>query len=122
MSTANLWGIDLGGTKVECAVLDANLQPITRKRIATEADQGYPHILTQIKKLVDQVADEVGERPSQIGFATPGTLEPESQVMKNCNTVCMNGMPMKKDLEQILQLPVHLANDANCFALAEALM
>ncbi len=122
MSNAKLWGIDLGGTKIECAVLDTNLNTIIRKRIATEADKGYPHILSQIKKLVDQVVDESGEKPSSIGFATPGVLEPETKLMKNCNTVCMNGMPMKDDLEKTLNLSVKLANDANCFALAETLM
>jgi predicted NBD/HSP70 family sugar kinase len=122
MGNDKLWGIDLGGTKIECAVLDKNLNAIIRKRIATEADKGYSHILSQIKKLFDQIIDETGEKPSAIGFATPGVLEPETKLMKNCNTVCMNGMPMKDDLEKILNLPVKLANDANCFALAETLM
>src|SRR6266545_3798789 len=102
MTSAKLWGIDLGGTKVECAVLDSNLDIIIRKRIATEANKGYPHILSQIKKLVAQVSGEVGDEPSAIGFATPGALEPDTKLMKNCNTVCMNGMPMKDDLEKTL--------------------
>lgn len=118
------WGIDLGGTKIECAVLDTSnkMNVITRKRIATEADKGYNHILSRIRTLVDEIAAELGESPLQIGFSTPGVLEPESQKMKNCNTVCMNGQPMKKDLESILNIPVKLANDANCFALAEVMM
>jgi fructokinase len=122
MSNAKLWGIDLGGTKIECAVLDSNLDTVIRKRIATEADKGYPHILSQIKKLIDEVSNEIVEKPSAIGFATPGVLEPETKLMKNCNTVCMNGMPMKDDLEKTLKLTVKLENDANCFALAETLM
>jgi len=122
MKTDKLWGIDLGGTKVECAVLDSNLHTIVRKRIATEADKGYLHILLQIKKLIDLVSDNVGERPQAVGFATPGALEPDTKKMKNCNTVCMNGMPMRDDLEKTLEVPVKLENDANCFALAEALM
>ena len=117
-----LWGIDLGGTKTECAVLDEEMNIIIRKRIPTEADKGYQHILDQIVKLVNGVAAEINEDPRQIGFATPGMLEPETQTMKNCNTVCMNGQPMKDDLENALGVPVKLANDANCFALAEALM
>ncbi|WP_026994452.1 ROK family protein [Flectobacillus major] len=119
-----LWGIDLGGTKIECAVLDSNnhLAVITRRRLPTEADKGYEHILSQIKKLVDIVSEELGEQPTKLGFATPGVLDPATQTMKNCNTVCMNGKPMHQDLEAILQVPVKLANDANCFALAEALM
>ena len=119
-----LWGIDLGGTKIECAVLDNenNLGVILRKRIPTEADKGYQHIVGQIVTLVNQVADELGERPTKIGFATPGVLDPETQTMKNSNTVCMNGQPMQADLEKALGIPVKLANDANCFALAETLM
>ncbi|MBA4140284.1 MAG: ROK family protein [Segetibacter sp.] len=118
------WGIDLGGTKIECAVLNTanSMEVIARKRVPTEAFKGYEHILSQIKKLVDTVIAEVGESPSSIGFATPGVLEPESQVMKNCNTTCMNGKPMHNDIETVLRLPVKLANDANCFALAETLM
>jgi fructokinase len=119
-----LWGIDLGGTKIECAVLDSdhNLEVVVRMRIPTESTKGYDHILSQIKKLIDLVAEQVGERPKKIGFATPGVLEPESGLMKNSNTICLNGKPMGKDLEAILGVPVQLANDANCFALAEALM
>jgi len=119
-----LWGIDLGGTKIECAVLDSNnnLEVVVRMRIPTESVNGYEHILSQIKKLIDQVTEQVGERPAKIGFATPGVLEPDSQLMKNSNTTCLNGKPMKRDLEELLGIPVQLANDANCFALAEALM
>jgi predicted NBD/HSP70 family sugar kinase len=119
-----LWGIDLGGTKIECTVLDTerSLEVMCRKRVATGASNGYAHILSQVKKLITEVTDEIGERPSQLGFATPGTLEPGTGLMKNCNTVCMNGQPMKADLEALLNTPVKIANDANCFALAETLM
>ncbi|HEU4902000.1 MAG TPA: ROK family protein, partial [Flavisolibacter sp.] len=119
-----IWGIDLGGTKIECAVLDTDkaLAVIARKRFPTEAGKGYQHILSQIKKLVTSVVQEMGEEPLQIGFATPGVLEPGTGLMKNCNTVCMNGQPMDKDLASLLGVPVKIANDANCFALAEALM
>lgn len=119
-----LWGIDLGGTKIECAVLDSenDLEVILRKRLPTEGDKGYQHIISQIVKLVNQVAEELGESPVKIGFATPGVLDPETLMMKNSNTVCMNGQPMQADLEKALGIPVKLANDANSFALAEALM
>lgn len=119
-----LWGIDLGGTKIECVVLnsDSNWDVIVRKRLPTEAEQGYEHIISQIKRLVELVEDEIGEKAKKIGFATPGVLEPDSQTMKNSNTTCMNGKPMKKDIEAALGIPVILANDANCFALAETLM
>jgi predicted NBD/HSP70 family sugar kinase len=118
---AKLWGVDLGGTKIECAVLDRQdpSRVIIRKRIDTEASKGYRHILQQVKRLVDEVADSLGESPFQIGFATPGVLDPRTQTMKNCNTVSMNGQAMAADLSAILACEVSLANDANCFALAE---
>jgi fructokinase len=118
----NFWGIDLGGTKIECAVLDENHNVIIRKRIPTEANKGYQHVLNQIRKIINEVVLNLGELPLCIGFATPGVLSPDTQTMKNCNTLCMNGKPMDKDLETLLGVPVKIANDANCFALAEALM
>jgi predicted NBD/HSP70 family sugar kinase len=113
------WGIDLGGTKIECAVLDGG-KCIARQRIPTEADQGYRHILARIKLLIEQTAAEVGTPPSKIGIGTPGTCDPETGLMRGCNTTCLNGQPLLKDLESALQMEVRIANDANCFALAEA--
>jgi fructokinase len=118
-----IWGVDLGGTKIECIVLDANTgQVCIRKRIDTEAHKGYKHIISQIGLLISLVKQETGLQPQAIGFSTPGTLDPTMQTMKNCNTVCMNGKPMKKDLEELLKVRIEMANDANCFALAEATM
>jgi predicted NBD/HSP70 family sugar kinase len=121
---ANLWGIDLGGTKIECAVLNAEnpTEVLIRERLDTEASQGYEHILGRVKILVDIVASKLGQQPLRIGFATPGVLNPRTKTMKNCNTVCMNGQPMADDLARILGCEVKLANDANCFALAETLL
>ena len=119
----NIWGIDLGGTKIECAVLNKqSLEVILRKRIPTEAEKGYSHILNQIKRLIAEISEALNEAPIQIGFGTPGVLEPETGTMKNCNTTCLNGKPLKKDLEEMLGHPVRMANDANCFALAETLL
>jgi predicted NBD/HSP70 family sugar kinase len=98
------------------------LKVLIRERIDTEAQMGYDHILSQVKILVDRVSDTLGIRPSRIGFATPGVLNPRTQTMKNCNTVSMNGKPMANDLARILGCEVKLANDANCFALAETLL
>jgi fructokinase len=116
-----LWGIDLGGTKVEGVILPSiqDPKPILRTRIDTEAQHGYHHIVQQIKRLIDKMKSETGLEPKSIGFGTPGVLDPFLQTMKNCNSTSLNGMPLKKDLENTLQLPVRLANDANCFALAE---
>lgn len=117
----NLWGIDMGGTKIEGAILKSTNEPIVlfRERLPTEADKGYEHILGQVEKLVQRMEATAGYRPDFIGMATPGTLIPTTGLMKNCNAVVINGQPLKKDLETKLNIKVALANDANCFALAE---
>lgn len=117
-----LWGIDMGGTKIEGVILRsaADGEVLFRDRIPTEADKGYEHMLGQIKKLVDSMIAHAGYKPARIGIGTPGILDPKLGVMKNCNTVSMNGKPMKNDIEQLLGLKIELANDADCFALAEA--
>lgn len=118
----SLWGIDLGGTKIEGVILKSAEDPevLFRDRVPTEADQGYEHILTQIKKLADMMTVFAGAAPATIGIGTPGVHDPKLGTMKNCNTVVMNGKPMKQDLEKLLALPLVMANDADCFALAEA--
>lgn len=117
----NLWGIDMGGTKIEGAILKSSSEPIVlfRERVPTEADMGYQHILEQVKKLVQRMEETAGYLPDFIGMATPGTLIPTSGLMKNCNATAINGQPLKKDLETKLNTKINLANDANCFALAE---
>lgn len=119
-----LWGIDLGGTKIEAAVLESREHPrvLKRMRVPTEAHRGYEHILQQIIKLVEVMIAEVGIRPQQIGIGTPGTFDPILRVMKNCNTTVLNEKKLPQDLERILQIPIKIANDANCFAVAEANM
>lgn len=119
-----LWGIDLGGTKIEGVVLKSNEEPevLVRKRIPTKQEFGYEHILQQISKLIGMMADIVGTKPEAVGIGTPGTLDPKTQTLKNSNTVCLNGKPIKSDLEKLIGAPVSIANDANCFALAEAKM
>jgi fructokinase len=120
-SNQALWGIDLGGTKIEGVILESEeiSNPVVRTRIDTEASKGYHHIVDQIAKLVDNMKEQSGLQPKKIGFGTPGVLDPVLQTMKNCNSTALNGMPLKKDLEEKLGIPVALANDANCFALAE---
>ncbi|MFN7119568.1 MAG: ROK family protein [Saprospiraceae bacterium] len=119
-----LWGIDLGGTKIEGAIIESASNPNTlvRLRIPTEQEGGYQHIVQRIATLVDMMKNESGLTPERIGIGTPGSLNPQSQVMKNCNTTALNGMPLKKDLEAALKIPVAMANDANCFAVAEAVL
>lgn len=119
----HLWGVDLGGTKIELAVIVNRQLPevVIRQRIATEAHKGYQHIIAQIKSLVDDVVARLGYYPKAIGFGTPGTIEPSTGLMKNCNTTCLNHKPLLSDLTIALGCQVKLANDANCFALAENL-
>lgn len=116
-----LWGLDLGGTKVEGIIVNRHQpeQVYYRYRLPTEASKGYLHILGQIDRLVRHMSDKTGNRPSKIGIGTPGTLDPSTQLLKNSNSVALNGKSLKADLEQMLGIEVRMANDANCFALAE---
>ena len=116
-----VWGIDLGGTKIEGVVLEDPNNPVVLKRlrVATEKEKGYQHIIGQIVKLVEVLMAETGVKPHKIGIGTPGTLEPSTQTMKNSNTTVINGKYLKRDLERALSMPVSMANDANCFAIAE---
>jgi fructokinase len=124
MQQEPLWGIDLGGTKIEGVVLDkrTNPQVIARLRVPTEGNLGYQHVLSQVKKLIDLLQAETGIQPQRLGLGHPGALDPITGVIKNSNTTCLNGQPFDKDLAQVLGIPVRLSNDANCFAVAEALM
>jgi len=117
-----LWGIDLGGTKIEGVVVDPadGYRPLARRRIPTERDRGYAHILDRICLLIDQLKAETGQAPAALGIGTPGALDPDTQAIKNSNTTCLIGQPLQRDLEARLGIPLRLANDANCFALAEA--
>jgi fructokinase len=130
---ALLWGVDLGGTKIEGVVCDsADLsKALVRQRVPTEAEQGYEHILGQIRKLIGGLTQSLepilglraGEAaPKRIGIGTPGTLDPDRGTLKNSNTQCLNGKALQRDLEALLCAEVVLSNDANCFALAEALL
>jgi fructokinase len=118
------WGIDLGGTKIECVVLSSPSPGavIARQRIDTEAHKGYEHIINQIEKLIRDVEAQTGYNAEGVGFSTPGTHDPMTQTMKGCNTTVLNGRRFKEDLTTKLGIPIAIANDANCFALAEATM
>jgi fructokinase len=117
----NRIGIDLGGTKIEGVVLDASGQEIFRKRIPTERERGYAVILQKIKSLHDELA-AAAPGPATFGIGTPGAISPRTGLLKNSNTTCMNGQPVKADLEKLLGRRIEIQNDANCFAMAEALL
>ena len=112
-------GIDLGGTKTEAVVLDARGQPAFRRRVDTPARE-YASILKTIAELVTAAQRATGEDFS-IGLGIPGAISPQTGLLRNSNTSCLNGRPFKVDLETLLERPVRIENDANCFALSEAL-
>ena len=114
-------GIDLGGTKIEGIVLDARGGELFRKRVETQQEKGYAHILNRIKALHTELAARIQAQPHTFGIGTPGAVSPRTGLLKNSNTVCMNGQPLKADLERILGRKIEIQNDANCFAMAEAL-
>ena len=95
-------GIDLGGTKIEGIVLDASGRELSRKRVDTRQERGYAHILDRIKGLHDELAAGIQGAPHTFGIGTPGAISPRTGLLKNSNTVCMNGQPLKADLERIL--------------------
>ncbi|MEJ2178790.1 MAG: ROK family protein [Gammaproteobacteria bacterium] len=121
-STRPLWGVDLGGSKIECVVLESALNPVVieRRRIDTEAEQGYEHVLQRVQNLVNKMEWDTGLVPDEIGFGTPGSIDPESGLLRGSNSQHLTGQPIKQDLEDMLDLPVVVQNDANCFALAES--
>jgi fructokinase len=114
-------GIDLGGTKIEGIVLDAHGHELFRKRVETQQQLGYRHILNRIKELYDGLAAQIEHQPHTFGIGMPGAVSPRTALLKNSNTVCMNGQPLKSDLENLLGRKIEIQNDANCFAMAEAL-
>ena len=88
--TESVWGIDLGGTKIEGVVLPSaeSTDAVCRLRVPTEAEKGYDHIRSQVRQLVEAMSREAGSTPSAIGFGTPGVLDPDTMRLKNSNTTC----------------------------------
>ena len=114
-------GLDLGGTKTEGILLDEKYDIIERKRIKTPQENGYDSIVKSITFLINDLKKKTSEKTS-IGLCTPGVTDPNSGLIKNSNTQCLIGMPLKNDLENILDQEILMENDANCFALAESLL
>ena len=113
-------GIDLGGTKIEIALVDAMHGVVYKDRVPTP-QHSYNAILDAISALVDKtVSQQKIERPASIGIGIPGCLDPATQLVRGSNTVVMNGKPLQVDLQQRLGLQIHLQNDANCLAVSEA--
>lgn len=111
-------GIDLGGTKTELIAVDDEGLECLRFRRPTPTGN-YEATVALLADMVLQAEDELGQ-PATVGIGTPGAVSVQSGLMKNCNSTCLNGRPLKHDIESVLEREVRLSNDANCFALSEA--
>ncbi len=111
-------GVDLGGTKIEALALDSSGREVLRKRIATPRDD-YRQTVSAVVGLVNELEKSLKEKAS-VGVGIPGALSRVTGLVKNANSTCLIGHPFKQDLEKALSREVRLENDANCFALSEA--
>ncbi|MWV11732.1 ROK family protein [Pseudomonas sp. R-28-1W-6] len=117
MRTPLRFGIDLGGTKTEIIALQGSDERLRRRLPTPQGD--YQASLQTIVRLVREAEQQLGASGS-VGIGIPGTRSPDHGRIKNANSVCLIGQDLQGDLEQLLQRPVRLANDADCFTLSEA--
>jgi fructokinase len=110
-------GIDFGGTKIEALALEHGGRELARIRIANPG--GYDAAVAAVCDLVARIERAAGGQGS-IGIGMPGSISPQSGLMRNANSVYLNGRPFREDLHTALRRPVRMANDANCLALSEA--
>lgn len=117
-------GIDLGGTKIAGTILDQEGNEIfaedKRPRRDTDQHQGYENIVDKVVSLYHELRSQIGNAEHTFGIGTPGAVSKKTGLLKNSNTVCLNGSPLKQDLSAKLGRDVVIENDANCFAMAEA--
>jgi fructokinase len=111
-------GVDLGGTKIEIIALGVDGRELLRRRLETPKED-YGGILETVARLVRAAEAELGDRCS-VGVGTPGSISRATGLLRGSNSVCLNGKPIKADLEALLGREVRITNDANCFALSEA--
>jgi fructokinase len=114
----NALGIDLGGTKTEAALFGPDQRELWRRRVATPGGD-YAATVRMLAEMVAAARQAGGGTPLTVGIGTPGT-QAAGGLMKNCNSTCLNGMPLQRDLQAAIGQGVALANDANCLALSEA--
>jgi fructokinase len=110
-------GVDFGGTKIEAAALAADGRFLARVRVPNPG--GYDQALTTVRDLVDRVEAEAGSTGT-VGVGLPGSLSPRTGLMRNANSIYLNGRSFREDLSEALGREVRVANDANCLALSEA--
>ena len=111
-------GVDFGGTKIEAAALDPRGHVLARARMASPGS--YDASLVAVRDLIDEVERLAGVTGASLGVGIPGSPSPASGLIRNANTTHLNDRPLRTDLERVLGRPIRLANDANCFALSEA--
>ena len=111
-------GVDLGGTKIEIMALDASGRSLIRRRISTPQND-YRGTVVAIANLVKSVESEIGKQ-GRVGIGIPGAESLRTGLIKNANSTCLIDKPLRNDLQELLQREIRMANDANCFALSEA--
>lgn len=113
-------GIDLGGIKTEGVVLDRDLKVLFRKRIPTQKEKGYEHLIKDIAFLYDEMVDLIDNKAHTFGIGTSGSISKKTGFIKNSNLAILNSTPFIQDLEKAINRKVAWQNDSNCFVLAEA--
>lgn len=111
-------GVDIGGTKVEAAALDSAGAFVARVRKPNPGD--YDAFVAVVAELVAAAEKEAGVTGASVGVGMPGSISTKTGLMRNANSVWMNGRPMREDISRALGRPIRMENDANCFALSEA--
>lgn len=111
-------GVDFGGTKIEAALLDSTGEILGRQRVPNPGD--YQAAIRAVADLTARIEQQTGARADTVGVAMPGSLSPLTGLVRNSNSVWLNGKPFFEDLKAVLARPVRVENDANCFALSEA--
>lgn len=112
-------GVDFGGTKIEAAALAADGEVLARERLANPGN--YQDAIEVVAKLVGLIEAQTGQSGLPVGVGVPGSISPVSGLMRNANSVWLNGRPFREDLERRLGASVRLRNDADCFTLSEAI-
>lgn len=119
MSTVRI-GVDLGGTKIEAAAIRGESEVLWRERVPTP-QRDYDGTIAALAGLVARLAADCAVSASvPVGIGAPGSISPKTGLQRNANSTCLNDRPLRDDLERALGRRVRMANDANCFALAEA--
>src|SRR5689334_25447049 len=106
------FGIDLGGTKIEIAALDAQGRELLRRRVPTPHGD-YRGTLAALAGLVIEAERDL-QATGTVGIGTPGSISRATGLLRGSNSLCLNGQPVRRDLEAVLGRPVRITNDANC--------